>query len=77
MYTHSARTMLRYMRAVAMHFDFNKSIGFYGRLEKDQLATKGVLYFEGSFPSARAACAWINHGSFLSWKQPIADTRAE
>ena len=45
MYTHSAPTMLRYMRRVVMHFSFNKSIGFYGRLEEDQLATSGVLYF--------------------------------
>ena len=45
MYTHFARTMLRYMRKVVMHFSFDKNIGFYGRLEEDQLATSGVLYF--------------------------------
>ena len=73
------------MRTVVMHFSFNKNIGFYSRLEEDQLQRVVFSIVEGSFPSARAACAcmirastvWINHRSFLTWKQPLADTRAE
>ena len=70
--------MLRYLRAVMMHFSFNKNIGFCGRPEDDELVTSSDLHF-------RAACAclitastvWKRHRSFLSWKQPIVETRAE
>ena len=40
------------VRTVVMHFSFNKNIGFYGRLEEDQLATSGFLQVRE--PRARA-----------------------
>ena len=46
MYTHSARTMLRYIRTVVMHFSFSKNIGFFGRLEEDELVSCGDLPFQ-------------------------------
>ena len=45
MYTHSAQTMLRYLRTVVMHFNSSRNMGFCGRLEEDERAPSGDLYF--------------------------------
>ena len=52
-YTHSARTVLRYLRTPVVHFSFSKNICSFSRLEEDELVTPGDIHFRRLF----AKCA--------------------
>ena len=86
-YTHSTRTLLRYLHTAVTYFRVSENINFCGCLEEDERITSGNLRFRRlvtKLQSARAACActirvstvWKLHRSFLNKEQHLDDTRA-